>query len=70
MDYHLLREFADSWGLLALTLFFVGVIVWAFRPGSAEIHRDTAEIPFRNDEKPARGREGTARSATFKEARK
>ncbi len=32
--YTLLREFADSWVLLVLTLFFVGVFVWAFRPGS------------------------------------
>ncbi len=50
--YSSLREFADSWMLLALTLFFIGVVVWAFRPGSREIHRDTASIPFRNDDPP------------------
>ena len=33
--YTFLREFADSWMLLALTLFFLGVVVWAFRPGAA-----------------------------------
>lgn len=50
--YSLLREFADSWVLLAMTLFFLGVIVWAFRPGSAKVHADIASIPFRNDAKP------------------
>lgn len=51
--YSLMREFADSWALLALFLFFVGVIVWVFRPGSTAGYRDTADIPFRHDTKPA-----------------
>lgn len=51
--YSLLREFADSWMLLALFLFFAGVVFWAFRPGSSGTYRDTADIPFRNDDKPA-----------------
>lgn len=46
--YSFLRELADSWALLALTLFFLGTIIWAFRPGSRKIHRDAADIPFRN----------------------
>jgi cytochrome c oxidase cbb3-type subunit 4 len=51
--YSGLRHFADSWGLLAMTLFFVGTILWAFRPGSAARHRDSAAIPFRHDARPA-----------------
>jgi cytochrome c oxidase cbb3-type subunit 4 len=52
--YSFLREFADSWILLILTLIFLGVIVWAFRPGSRSLHDDAAAVPFRNDEeKPA-----------------
>ncbi|SEN94238.1 cbb3-type cytochrome c oxidase subunit 3 [Palleronia pelagia] len=47
--YSLLREFADSWALLALTLIFLGVIGWAFRPGSRPLHDDAAMTPFRND---------------------
>ena len=47
--YSLLREFADSWVLLLMTLFFISVIVWAFRPGSRKTHEDAADIPFRND---------------------
>ncbi len=52
--YSLLREFADSWMLLAMTLFFLGVIVWAFRPGSTKTYKDTASIPFRNETNPSR----------------
>lgn len=57
--YTLLRQFADSWMLLALFLFFCAVVLWALRPGSAALHRDIANIPFRHDDKPARG-EGVA----------
>lgn len=47
--YTILRQFADSWVLLALTLFFLGVVLWAFRPGSKATHAEAAGIPFRND---------------------
>ena len=50
--YTLLRAFADSWALLVLTLFFVGVIAWAFRPGSRPLHDEAAHLIFRDDEKP------------------
>ena len=51
--YSLLREIADSWVLLALFGFFIGAVIWAFRPGSKEVHRDTASIPFRYEDRPA-----------------
>ena len=51
--YSLLREIADSWALLALFVFFVGVAVWVFRPGSSKTYKDTADIPFRHEDKPA-----------------
>ena len=51
--YSILREIADSWVLLALVIFFVGAVVWAFRPGSRAIHRDTSNIPFRHEDRPA-----------------
>jgi cytochrome c oxidase cbb3-type subunit 4 len=51
--YSLLREFADSWMLLALFTFFIGVVLWVFRPGSSRVYSDTAAIPFRHDDKPA-----------------
>jgi cytochrome c oxidase cbb3-type subunit 4 len=51
MDYNALRHFADSWGLLLLTLFFVGVLVWVLRPGARAHYADQADIPFRHDDK-------------------
>lgn len=48
--YHLLREIADSWALLALFLIFLGIVAWAFRPGAKKLHEDIANTPFRNDE--------------------
>ena len=47
--YSFLRELADSWALLILTLIFLGVIGWAFRPGARALHNDAAAVPFRND---------------------
>ena len=51
--YTALRHFADSWGLLAMTLAFLGASLWVFRPGARATHRDSAAIPFRHDEAPA-----------------
>ena len=53
MDYHILREIADSWVLLALFLFFVGTFAWAWRPGTRALHQDAGEVPFRHEDAPA-----------------
>jgi len=50
--YSLMRQIADSWGLLSLLLIFLGVILFAFRPGSRAIHRDISMIPLRNEDQP------------------
>ena len=47
--YEPLRQFADSWGLLALTLVFLFVVVFVFRRGSTARYRDAASIPLRDD---------------------
>jgi cytochrome c oxidase cbb3-type subunit 4 len=52
MNYHIFREIADSWVLLAMFVFFVGAILWAWRPGSRATHKDAAEVPFRHEEAP------------------
>lgn len=51
--YSLLREIADSWALLALTVFFSAVVLWVFRPGSRKLQDDAANSIFRNETKPA-----------------
>jgi len=50
MDYEFLRQAADSWGLLYLFVVFVGVAIYAFRPGSKKYYDDIANIPFREDD--------------------
>lgn len=55
--YSFLREFADSWMLLFLFTFFCAVILWVLRPGSKAEYRDTANIPFRNADKPLQDEE-------------
>lgn len=59
--YSLLRQFADSWALLALFLVFIAVVAWAFRPGSRRLHDEIANIPFRHEDKPARDEGGADR---------
>jgi cytochrome c oxidase cbb3-type subunit 4 len=56
-EYTFLRQFADSWMLIFLFAFFIGVIFWAFRPGSGKQYEETASIPFRYEDKPAPSRE-------------
>ena len=50
--YEKMRIFADSWGLLFMTLTFLTVVVMTFWPGSSRAHRESADIPFRNEDRP------------------
>ncbi|WP_114965414.1 cbb3-type cytochrome c oxidase subunit 3 [Alkalilacustris brevis] len=58
--YTMLRTFADSWHLLFMFLFFIGVVLFVFRPGSREVHEETSNMIFRNDDRPAREGDDTA----------
>ena len=50
--YEAMRQFADSWALLAMMLFFIGVVLWVwFGPNASKHAAEAAQIPF--DEKPA-----------------
>jgi cytochrome c oxidase cbb3-type subunit 4 len=49
-DYNSLRHFADSWGLLAMTLLFLGLIGFTFRPGASRRHTQAARMIFRADD--------------------
>ncbi|TNF19681.1 MAG: cbb3-type cytochrome c oxidase subunit 3 [Rhodobacteraceae bacterium] len=66
-QYSFLRELADSWGLLVLFVFFIGMIVWVFRPGSRASHEDSASIPLRHEDRPPAPDEDA--KAAAKEAR-
>ena len=51
--YTIMRQFADMWVLLGLFSFFIGVIIWVFRPGSGKTYTEIADIPFRHADAPA-----------------
>ena len=53
--YSFLREFADSWALLSLFALFVGIAVWAWRPGSRPVQDAAARSIFEHETKPAAG---------------
>ncbi|MBP1851135.1 cbb3-type cytochrome c oxidase subunit 3 [Rhizobium halophytocola] len=47
--YTAMRHFADSWVLLAMALFFVGVIAFTLRPGGKKSADEAANIPLKED---------------------
>lgn len=67
-DYTFLRELSGSIGTVFLVLSFLGFVLYAFRPGSRDVHADTADIPFRHDDRPASDHDIS--EAQSKEARK
>lgn len=46
--YSLLREFADSWFLLAMFAFFIGTWIFAFWPSLKSARDEAASIPLRD----------------------
>ena len=51
--YNFLREFAGSFSMVGLFVFFIGMVIFVLRPGSSKVYRDVADIPFRHEDKPA-----------------
>ncbi|PDT36649.1 MULTISPECIES: cbb3-type cytochrome c oxidase subunit 3 [Sinorhizobium] len=47
--YTALRHFADTWGLLAMVLFFLGVTTFTFRSGRKKSAQTAASIPLKED---------------------
>ncbi len=48
--YSTLREFADSWFLIAMFAFFLGASIFAFWPSLRSDRENAAGIPLRDDE--------------------
>jgi cytochrome c oxidase cbb3-type subunit 4 len=46
--YDTLRQFADSWALLAMFAFFTATALFVFRPGSRKHYEEAASIPLKN----------------------
>ena len=51
--YSFLRQLADSWVLILMTVLFVAIVLFAYRPGSRKLQDDAANSIFRNERRPA-----------------
>jgi len=49
MTFEQVAYFAETWGLIYLSVLFFGVLVYAFRPGAKKKFNDAAHIPFKED---------------------
>jgi cytochrome c oxidase cbb3-type subunit 4 len=48
--YEALRQFADSWALLAMLLVFAACAVWPFRRGNRDRNESAAMMIFKDDD--------------------
>ncbi|NBW75310.1 MAG: cbb3-type cytochrome c oxidase subunit 3 [Sphingomonadaceae bacterium] len=48
--YDMLRHFADSWGLLAMLLTFLVLVLWPFRPGARSANEAAKTMIFKDDD--------------------
>ena len=57
LDHDVLRQLADTWGLLLLVAVFCIAVFMAFRPGARAYYRECAQIPLKdNPNQPERER--------------
>ncbi|QDY71223.1 cbb3-type cytochrome c oxidase subunit 3 [Qingshengfaniella alkalisoli] len=64
-NYSFLRQFADSWMLLFLTLFFVGVVIWVLTRKRGKFD-DAANSIFRHQDQPASDKDEPTRDENGK----
>ena len=50
--YTFLSQFAQSWALAGMAVFFVLAVAWVFLPGNRRTYDDAAQSIFRDDSKP------------------
>ena len=50
MNYDQMRHFADSWGLLGMTIQFLAFIAWPFRKSARASNDEAANMIFKEDE--------------------
>lgn len=48
--YDMLRHFADSWGLLAMVLTFLVLVLWPFRPSARAANEAAKTMIFKDDD--------------------
>ena len=47
--YDMLRQFADSWGMVYMLAIFLAVAFMIIRPGARSKAVDAAQIPFKDE---------------------
>ncbi len=53
LTFEFLSQFAQSWAIAGMAVFFGLVILWAFRPGNRAVYDEAARSIFRHDSQPA-----------------
>ncbi len=48
--YETLRQLADSWGLVLMTVSFLVLVLWPFRPGAKTRNDAAATMIFEDDD--------------------
>jgi len=46
--YDFLRHMADSWGLVAMAILWLGLAWWPFRPGAQQRNHEAANMIFKD----------------------
>jgi cytochrome c oxidase cbb3-type subunit 4 len=54
--FNYLSQFAQSWALAGMSLFFLVAVLWAFRPGSSQVYDEVARSILRDDAQPPAGK--------------
>ncbi len=49
MEYTTVAEFAQTWGLVYMFAIFIGVLIYALRPGAKKTFDRAARIPLKED---------------------
>lgn len=50
MDLQTLSELARDWWVVWLSILFLGIVFWAFRPKNRKRFEDDARIPLKDDD--------------------
>lgn len=48
-EFEQVAMFAQTWGLVYLFILFVGVLIYALRPGAKRKFQEAARIPLKED---------------------
>jgi cytochrome c oxidase cbb3-type subunit IV len=53
--FNFLSQFAQSWALAGMAVFFVMAVLWAFLPGNRKVYDEAARSILRDDTHPLAG---------------